>query len=595
MKKLITKFLLAVCVLCFADAVFGASISWNAPSSVKVGQTFSVTAYYGSTRCSVVYVDSSRSTGGVSSTDYQYQWKATKAGTVTFFVQYDVGAQRYTEYKSVTIVADTPPTPPAPKLGSVSISVSPASVAPGESVTCLLSAYSTTGTSITGGTKSWSISSVTNDTISASGVVTVDPALVPRIISITGKYTYDGVTKSDTKTVEVVPLVVPTPVITPEDGTIIGESQSVLLSCEDEDAQIYYTTDGSEPTVESALYETCFRVSGKATVKAIAVHDGRIDSEVAVAHYALGQCPDPVIVSAGGETFLQKGNQVSVDWECADGVLRYTTDGSDVTEMSPGYAGAFTIDETTTIKTKAFGETYFNSQQIEMTIRYLMHTITFDACGGSEIPSVLLQEELAYGELPVPTREGCVFLGWYTESKDGERVSSDTLVDVDRTLYAHWRGILDVKVFSGKPWQEIVIGYTIVGSASAPSGLRTIVSDNDTGDAWTNETYAVEALAEGRHQFKWNEAKVCSANLEVKLSFLEPPYCVIDLAGGASAESYPVTYLSAIPNGGWTDEYKTTKLVLRRVDAGSFIMGDDQANEEHRVTLTKPFYMGVLR
>lgn len=370
MKKLITKFLLAVCVLCLATDVMGVTVSWEAPSSVKVGQTFYAYAYVNGVKRSSGYigVDTSRSTGSVSTTNYDGQWKATKAGTVTFFVQYDVGAQRYTDYKSVTIVADTPPTPPAPKLGSVTISVSSTSVGPGESVTCSLSAYSTTGTSITGGTKSWSISSVTNDTISVSGVVTVDPALVPRIISITGKCTYDGVTKSDTKTVEVVPLVVPTPVITPEDGTIIGESQSVLLSCEDEDAQIYYTTDGSEPTVESALYETRFRVSGKATVKAVAVHEGRLDSEVAVAHYALGQCPDPVIVSAGGEAFLQKGNQVSINWECADGVLRYTTDGSDVAETSPEYAGALTIGDTTTIKAKAFGETYFDSKQVELTV-----------------------------------------------------------------------------------------------------------------------------------------------------------------------------------------------------------------------------------
>ena len=44
----------------------------------------------------------------------------------------------------------------------------------------------------------------------------------------------------------------------------------------------------------------------------------------------------------------------------------------------------------------------------------------------------------------------------------------------------------------------------------------------------------------------------------------EKLYCVIDLSDGASASSYPVSYLSDVPDGGWTDEYKTTKLVLRR-------------------------------
>ena len=52
--------------------------------------------------------------------------------------------------------------------------------------------------------------------------------------------------------------------------------------------------------------------------------------------------------------------------------------------------------------------------------------------------------------------------------------------------------------------------------------------------------------------------------------------------------------MDAPPSGGFnTTEYKTTKLVLKRVDSGSFIMGDDQKNESHRVTLTKPFYIGL--
>ena len=72
-------------------------------------------------------------------------------------------------------------------------------------------------------------------------------------------------------------------------------------------------------------------------------------------------------------------------------------------------------------------------------------------------------------------------------------------------------------------------------------------------------------------------------------------YCVIDLSGGANAKSYPVTYLDKEPKGGFNKpEYKTTKLVLKRVEAGSFIMGEDLKDKSHRVTLTKPFYMGLF-
>ena len=78
-------------------------------------------------------------------------------------------------------------------------------------------------------------------------------------------------------------------------------------------------------------------------------------------------------------------------------------------------------------------------------------------------------------------------------------------------------------------------------------------------------------------------------------------YMVVDLSGGTAAASYPVTYLGDVPPGGWTDEYKTSKLVLRRVPAGTFTMGERStdypgASDDglHDVTLTKGFYIGVF-
>ena len=78
-------------------------------------------------------------------------------------------------------------------------------------------------------------------------------------------------------------------------------------------------------------------------------------------------------------------------------------------------------------------------------------------------------------------------------------------------------------------------------------------------------------------------------------------YMVVDLSGGSSASSYPVSYLNAVPGGGWTDEYMTTKLVTRRIPAGTFTMGSPtnelgrSSNEvQHQVTLTKDFYIGVF-
>ena len=78
-------------------------------------------------------------------------------------------------------------------------------------------------------------------------------------------------------------------------------------------------------------------------------------------------------------------------------------------------------------------------------------------------------------------------------------------------------------------------------------------------------------------------------------------YLVVDLSGGTNAASYPVSYLSDVPAGGWTDEYKTTKLVLRKISAGTFTMGSPAGElgrltdeTQHQVTLTKDFHIGVF-
>ncbi len=150
-----------------------------------------------------------------------------------------------------------------------------------------------------------------------------------------------------------------TPVISPADGTIFGSSLSVSISCATEGATIHYTTDGTEPTLESPIYRR-FRVSGRTVVKAVAIKDG-LSSEVSVAEYAPGRCANPVISPADGTTFEHAGQQVSIAWSGADGILRYTTNGSDPTTNSPVYGGPFTIDDSTIVKAKAFGSQYFDS------------------------------------------------------------------------------------------------------------------------------------------------------------------------------------------------------------------------------------------
>ena len=94
--------------------------------------------------------------------------------------------------------------------------------------------------------------------------------------------------------------------------------------------------------------------------------------------------------------------------------------------------------------------------------------------------------------------------------------------------------------------------------------------------------------------FAVNEAKALSKNTFTREGYKfvgwekRSEYLVVDLSGGTSAASYPVTTLSEVPAGGWTDEYKTTKLVLRKITAGKMPRTDVD------ITLTKDYYIGVF-
>lgn len=74
------------------------------------------------------------------------------------------------------------------------------------------------------------------------------------------------------------------PVISPNGGSFSG-TQKVTLSTDIEGAVIYYTTDGSDPTVSSTLYTGPFTLNDSATVKAAAAVDGEIVSEIASASF----------------------------------------------------------------------------------------------------------------------------------------------------------------------------------------------------------------------------------------------------------------------------------------------------------------------
>ena len=124
----------------------------------------------------------------------------------------------------------------------------------------------------------------------------------------------------------------------------------------------------------------------------------------------------------------------------------------------------------------------------------------------------------------------------------------------------------------------------------AEGRIAEVEKDNGTATA----TPSAQTVVTPKASTPAVSTQPASAPTKTNRTSNEKLYCVIELSSGPNATRYPVTYMDSPPKGGWKDEHKTKKLVLRRIEPGSFIMGKIQTDQSHRVTLTKPFYIGVF-
>lgn len=71
-----------------------------------------------------------------------------------------------------------------------------------------------------------------------------------------------------------------------------------------------------------------------------------------------------------------------------------------------------------------------------------IYTVTFNANGGRVDPAqAATGADGRLGFLPVPTRGGYAFNGWFDAAVDGDRVTTDTVFTANKTVYAQWEEI----------------------------------------------------------------------------------------------------------------------------------------------------------
>lgn len=187
-----------------------------------------------------------------------------------------------------------------------------------------------------------------------------------------GEWTYDTATYA---------LAWPDPVISPS-GQYFTNPITVTITCANPELDIYYTTDGTNPTSASTLYTQPFTITENTTVKAVA-YKGTLYSNVVTEEYICDIVPELTTTIIPPSTTYIESDEVNVEVTISAVTNTgkeihtfYTTDGTTPTSASTPYTSAFTVTVTDEINVKAYsyitfnGTTYTDTDEATYIVKY---------------------------------------------------------------------------------------------------------------------------------------------------------------------------------------------------------------------------------
>ena len=332
--------------------------------------------------------------------------------------------------------------------------------------------------------------------------------------NITGVYVQYNSTKEilprSAEDIDVIvdPDKVATPTFSPAGGEY-NEAQSVTIACATEDATIYYTIDGTNPSTSSSAYSSAIAVSETTTIKAFAVKDGMIDSDIASATYTISAGGDPTptvtfnyedykgegtsssgseytmvktdIVSIGDTKFYGNNNQAHF---YANGVTTITpATGITITQIvltatAANYNG-YQSNGTVTASTGSLSHeeavvTWTGSSDAAFTIshdkqiRWTTIVVTYEAADPSAPALAVSPTAIDFGDI-----------------EQGESVSAQTVA-------VNFANLTGAVTYSG-----LSSPFTATGSVSASGDEITISADASTIGEY-EQTLTVTSVADGK-------------------------------------------------------------------------------------------------
>ena len=198
--------------------------------------------------------------------------------------------------------------------------------------------------------------------------------------------------------------------------------------------------------------------------------------------------------------------------------------------------------------TAASGGSKFTSDAVYSSMTLYAHwsinqyTVTFNSTGGSAVSSKTVNHGSAIGTLPVTTRSGYTFLGWYSATSGGVQVTTGTVISNNITLYAQWK-------------QNIC---TVSFDVNGGNGQQYMSNKSlEWGSAFGDNLYSAPGAPAGKYFVGWFDD--ASAGNQYTSSSIVPSQSSLKLYAHYATVKYTVTFYgngaTSGSTAGFTCEY----------------------------------------
>jgi hypothetical protein len=266
------------------------------------------------------------------------------------------------------------------------------------------------------------------------------------------------------------------PVFSPGQGNYT-QTQNVTISSTTPGAEIHYTTDGSTPTGNSALYTGPVSMALSSTLKAVTTKAGWENSSVTSGTYNFSVTA-PTFNPPGGE--FAEYPLVNISCVTPSAQIRYTIDGTEPTSTSSLYTDPVEITSTTTLKARAYRTGWSSSTTTSATYtitqtQTVATPVITPAGGAFSAPQSVVITCITNGASIRYTTDNSEPIQSSAEYTVPLSISHDTTVKAK----AFRSGWYDSQTAS----ETYMIDFTLGVMISVPAGTFTMGRATGTGDA----------------------------------------------------------------------------------------------------------------